>query len=85
MWREAIKVWTSSAFRKEKIGTDPDRADVFIITHTRKDGRPINEDCAIAINVISGTRNNKVLVDEAKRSLFSGWINTFYQDLPGYR
>ncbi|MQL93055.1 hypothetical protein Taro_025687, partial [Colocasia esculenta] len=48
MWREAVKVWTSSAFRKEKTGTDPDRADVFIITHTRKDGRPINEDCAIA-------------------------------------
>ncbi|MQM02646.1 hypothetical protein Taro_035411 [Colocasia esculenta] len=80
MWREAVKVWTSSAFRrrseintknksvqtmfhcagtrsfadirqveKEKTGTDPDRADVFIITHTRKDGRPINENCAIAI------------------------------------
>ncbi|MQM12365.1 hypothetical protein Taro_045282, partial [Colocasia esculenta] len=49
MWREAVKVWTSSAFRKEKIGTDPDRVEVFIITHTRKDGRPINEDCAIAI------------------------------------
>ncbi|MQL87174.1 hypothetical protein Taro_019710, partial [Colocasia esculenta] len=79
MWREAVIVWTSSAFRrrseintknknvqtmfhyvgtrsfvdirqveKEKIGTDLDRADVFIITHTRKDGRPINEDCAIA-------------------------------------
>ncbi|MQM07664.1 hypothetical protein Taro_040504 [Colocasia esculenta] len=49
MWTEAVKVWTSSAFRKEKTGTDPDRADIFIITHTRKDGRPINEDCAIAI------------------------------------
>ncbi|MQM22028.1 hypothetical protein Taro_055075 [Colocasia esculenta] len=35
--------------QKEKIGTDADRADVFIIVHTRKDGRPINEDCAIAI------------------------------------
>ncbi|MQM07674.1 hypothetical protein Taro_040519 [Colocasia esculenta] len=35
--------------QKEKIGTDPNRADVFIITHTKKDGRPINEDCAIAI------------------------------------
>ncbi|MQM23020.1 hypothetical protein Taro_056081, partial [Colocasia esculenta] len=52
MWREAVKVWTSSAFRKEKTGTDLDRADVFIITHTRKDGRPINEDCAIAIRKI---------------------------------
>ncbi|MQL71202.1 hypothetical protein Taro_003520 [Colocasia esculenta] len=36
--------------KKEKTGTDPDRADVFIITHTRKDGRPINEDYAIAID-----------------------------------
>ncbi|MQM14826.1 hypothetical protein Taro_047760 [Colocasia esculenta] len=36
-------MWTEA---KEKTRTDPDRADVFIITHTRKDGRPINEDCA---------------------------------------
>ncbi|MQL76379.1 hypothetical protein Taro_008758 [Colocasia esculenta] len=90
MWREAVKVWASSAFRKEKTGTDPDRADVFIITHTRKDGRPINKDCKIAIEKLKALKQtqpstnssnpvvvkddafSKVLVDEAKRSLFSG-------------
>ncbi|MQM21651.1 hypothetical protein Taro_054695 [Colocasia esculenta] len=66
MWREAVKLGTSSAFRKEKTGTDPDRAEVFIITHTRKDGRPINEECAIAINVVSGTRNNKMTGKKVK-------------------
>ncbi|MQL93672.1 hypothetical protein Taro_026327 [Colocasia esculenta] len=59
MWREAVKVWTSSTFRKEKTGTNPDRADIFIITHTRKDGRPINEDCAIAIEKLKALKQTQ--------------------------
>ncbi|MQL68441.1 hypothetical protein Taro_000728 [Colocasia esculenta] len=60
MWREAVKTWTSSAFRKEKTGTDPDRADVFNITHTRKNGRPINEDCAIAIEKLKALKHTQL-------------------------
>ncbi|MQL86876.1 hypothetical protein Taro_019410 [Colocasia esculenta] len=59
MWTEEVKVWTSSAFWKEKTGTDPDRADVFIITHTRKDGRPINKDCAIAIEKLKALKQTE--------------------------
>ncbi|MQM00320.1 hypothetical protein Taro_033053, partial [Colocasia esculenta] len=90
MWREGVKVWTSSAFKrrseintknknvqtvfhcagtrsvadirqveKEKTGTDLDRADVFIITHTRKDGRPINEDSAIAIEKLKALKQTQ--------------------------
>ncbi|MQL98966.1 hypothetical protein Taro_031678 [Colocasia esculenta] len=44
---------------KEKTGTDPDRADVFIITHTRKDGMPINEDCAIAIEKLKALKQTQ--------------------------
>ncbi|MQL97181.1 hypothetical protein Taro_029864 [Colocasia esculenta] len=46
--------------QKEKTGTDPDRADVFIITHTRKDGRPINEDCAIAIEKLKALKQTQL-------------------------
>ncbi|MQL86976.1 hypothetical protein Taro_019500, partial [Colocasia esculenta] len=44
---------------KEKTGTDPDRAEVFIITHTRKDGRPINEECAIAIEKLKALKQTQ--------------------------
>ncbi|MQL73037.1 hypothetical protein Taro_005389 [Colocasia esculenta] len=65
MWREAVKLWTSSAFRKEKTGTDPDRDEVFIITHTRKDGRPINEECAIAIEKLKALKQTQPSADSS--------------------
>ncbi|MQM16254.1 hypothetical protein Taro_049207, partial [Colocasia esculenta] len=55
---------------KEKTRTDPDRADVFIITHTRKDGRPINEDCAIAIM----TRKKVKLLDLENKQVGEGIV-----------
>ncbi|MQL68129.1 hypothetical protein Taro_000394 [Colocasia esculenta] len=60
MWREAVKVWASSAFRRRKLGLIQIEL-MFSLSHTLEK-MAINEDCSIAI----------VLVDEAKRSLFSG-------------
>ncbi|MQM18030.1 hypothetical protein Taro_051015, partial [Colocasia esculenta] len=33
----------------QKSGQDMDRSKLFIVTHTRKDGIPVNSECAVAI------------------------------------
>ncbi|MQL82832.1 hypothetical protein Taro_015300, partial [Colocasia esculenta] len=33
----------------QKSGQEMDRSELFIVTHTRKDGVPVNSECAVAI------------------------------------
>ncbi|MQM21033.1 hypothetical protein Taro_054063 [Colocasia esculenta] len=38
----------------QKSGQDMERSELFIVTHTRKDGIPVNSECAVAIVYLSG-------------------------------
>ncbi|KAI8530009.1 hypothetical protein RHMOL_Rhmol11G0020600 [Rhododendron molle] len=49
-WRVLVKFWgTETAKIKDGLVVEPDRIQVFIKTHTKKDGQPVDEASALAI------------------------------------
>ncbi|MQL82395.1 hypothetical protein Taro_014870 [Colocasia esculenta] len=43
----------------QKSGQDMDRSELFIVTHTRKDGIPVNSECAVAIEKIQALKQSQ--------------------------
>ncbi|MQM12542.1 hypothetical protein Taro_045458 [Colocasia esculenta] len=56
---EAPEVFDDIKVMLQKSGQDMDRSELFIVTHTRKDGIPVNSQCAVAIEKIQALKQSQ--------------------------
>ncbi|KAJ1391691.1 putative transposase, Ptta/En/Spm, plant [Sesbania bispinosa] len=63
-WTGLVSYWVSDK-GKAKDGVEPTRAEVFILTHKkRKDGRPLDEESAKALDILQEKLSNGERSDE---------------------
>ncbi|MQM16854.1 hypothetical protein Taro_049815, partial [Colocasia esculenta] len=62
-----------------------DRSELFIVTHTRKDGVPVNSECAAAIEKIQALKQSQSLASSSQTvaSKYDIYSQVFGEDKPG--
>ncbi|MQM15913.1 hypothetical protein Taro_048866, partial [Colocasia esculenta] len=69
----------------KKSGQDMDRLELFIVTHTRKDGIPVNSECAVAIEKIQALKQSQSSASSSQTmaSKYDIYSQLLGEDKPG--
>ncbi|MQL71508.1 hypothetical protein Taro_003824 [Colocasia esculenta] len=69
----------------QKSGQDMDRSELFIVTHTRKDGIPVNSECAVAIEKIQALKQSQSSANSSQTvaSKYDIYSQVLGEDKPG--
>ncbi|MQM06688.1 hypothetical protein Taro_039517 [Colocasia esculenta] len=85
MWKEAVKIWTSEHWVLQKSGQEMDRSELFIVTHTTKDGIPVNSECVVAIEKIQALKQPQSSASSSQTvaSKYDIYSQVLGEDKPG--